>query len=383
MASSVGSRPTHYDTLGLKPTASRQEIADAFARAMGMFGAHPLADAARIGAAFEVLRDPARRRAYDEALGLTEKPQTQPVFSTYASQWSGTGFIGSGWRPETTPVPSAPPPAAVEEPLRAPEPKRAPEPPAEPRVASFIAESLRDIARPAVTAEPAPEPKLAPKLEPVPEAKRERVPPVHFDELPWARGEVDDTSSVGEARPLEWKRIGMVAGGLVLGAGLIGALAGSWVKDDVQAQAEPAVSTDLPAAKPAVAAPAPGAPVMAETLQAQREVHAPPAGRTAPAPKPPVEPKVAEPQPLEIPAADVAEASAALAADPLAPKPVATSMPLSNAVVARTIERIGYSCGEVASTSPMESAGVFKVTCTSGQSYRAAPVNGRYRFKRL
>jgi len=26
---------------------------------------------------------------------------------------------------------------------------------------------------------------------------------------------------------------------------------------------------------------------------------------------------------------------------------------------------------------------MFKVTCTSGDSYRAAPVNGRYRFKRL
>ena len=385
MASSVGSRPTHYDTLGLKPTASRQEIADAFARAMGMFGAHPLADAARIGAAFEVLRDPARRRAYDEALGVTAKPQPQPVFSTYASQWSGTGFIGSGWRPETAPGPaaSAPPPAAAEEPRRAPEPKRAPEPPAEPRVASFIAESLRDIARPAAAAEPVPDPKPAPKLEPVPEAKRERVPPVHFDELPWARGEVDERPSVGEARPLEWKRVGMVAGGLVLGAGLIGALAGSWVKDDVQAQAEPAVSADLPAAKPAVAAAAPAAPVMAEAVQAQPEVHAPPARRTAPAPKPPVQAQVAEAQPLEIPAADVAEASAELAADPLAPKPVAASMPLSNAVVARTIERIGYSCGEVASTSPMGGAGVFKVTCTSGQSYRAAPVHGRYRFKRL
>jgi hypothetical protein len=73
----------------------------------------------------------------------------------------------------------------------------------------------------------------------------------------------------------------------------------------------------------------------------------------------------------------------ALAADPLAPQPVAVPMPLPNAVVARTIERIGYSCGEVASTSPMGGDGVFKVTCTSGQSYRAAPVHGRYRFKRL
>lgn len=377
MASSVGSRPTHYDTLGLKPTASRQEIADAFARAMGMFGAHPLADAARIGAAFEVLRDPARRRAYDEALGLKAKPQ--PVFSTYASQWSGTGFIGSGWRPERAPAPAASAPPAVP----AEEVRRAPEAPAEPRIASFIAESLRDIARPAA-AETAPEARPAPKLDPVPEAKPERIPPVHFDELPWARGEVEDAPAIGDARPIEWKRIGMVAGGLVLGAGLIGALAGSWVKDDVQTQAEPAVSAELPAAKPSVAA-APTAveAVEPQAVQTQPQVRPAPARRSV-APEPPAEQPVVEAQAFEAPpAADVAEASAQLAADPLAPKPVAAAMPLPNAVVARTIERIGYACGEVASTSPMEGAGVFKVTCTSGQSYRAAPVNGRYRFKRL
>jgi hypothetical protein len=397
MASSVGSRPTHYDALGLKPTASQQDIADAFGRAMGMFGAHPLADAARIGAAFEVLRDPERRRAYDEAMGLRAKPKPQPqprpVFSTYASQWNGAGFIGSGWKPAATPAAAAsapdPAPAPAEEPRRTPEPAPAlqAEAPGEPRVASFIAESLRDIARPAAVAEtPAetkPAQKPAPRLEPVPEAKRERVPPVHFDELPWARGEVDDAPDAGEPRPIEWKRIGMVAGGLVLGAGLIGALAGSWVKDDVQAQAEPAVSTELPAAKPAVAAPASAAPVMAQAAQPEPQVRAAPVRRAVPAPKPRVEQQVAQAQPLEVPAADVAEASAQLAADPLAPQPVAVPMPLPNAVVARTIERIGYSCGEVASTSPMGGDGVFKVTCTSGQSYRAAPVHGRYRFKRL
>jgi len=59
-------------------------------------------------------------------------------------------------------------------------------------------------------------------------------------------------------------------------------------------------------------------------------------------------------------------------------------MPLPNAVIARTIGRIGYPCGQVASTTAMEGAsGAFKVTCTSGHSYRAAPVRGRYRFRRL
>lgn len=81
----------------------------------------------------------------------------------------------------------------------------------------------------------------------------------------------------------------------------------------------------------------------------------------------------------------LAEASEPEAATVPAAAPVATGLPLPNRVVARTIDRIGYSCGGVASTSPVEgeAPGVFKVTCTSGQSYQAKPVNGRYRFRRL
>ena len=63
----------------------------------------------------------------------------------------------------------------------------------------------------------------------------------------------------------------------------------------------------------------------------------------------------------------------------------AASLPLSNAVIARTIDRIGYSCGRVASTSAVEGApaGTYTITCTSGQSYQAKPVRGRYRFSRM
>lgn len=60
-------------------------------------------------------------------------------------------------------------------------------------------------------------------------------------------------------------------------------------------------------------------------------------------------------------------------------------LPLPNAVIARTIGRIGYPCGQVASAATVEgdAPGVFTVTCTSGHSYRAAPVRGRYHFRRL
>ena len=46
-------------------------------------------------------------------------------------------------------------------------------------------------------------------------------------------------------------------------------------------------------------------------------------------------------------------------------------MPLPNKVIARTIERIGYSCGEVSSTSAVDgSSGAYNVTCSSGRPTR-------------
>jgi hypothetical protein len=63
--------------------------------------------------------------------------------------------------------------------------------------------------------------------------------------------------------------------------------------------------------------------------------------------------------------------------------PVPASLPLPNSVIARTIERIGYSCGEVASATHGDGDGVFNITCSSGQSYQATPVRGRYHFRRL
>jgi len=76
--------------------------------------------------------------------------------------------------------------------------------------------------------------------------------------------------------------------------------------------------------------------------------------------------------------------------DPLAPAPQAVgalpaSMPLPNKVIANTIERIGYACGEVSSTAIVDGAapGTFKVSCSSGHAYQATPVHGRYRFRRL
>ena len=79
-----------------------------------------------------------------------------------------------------------------------------------------------------------------------------------------------------------------------------------------------------------------------------------------------------------------AEVQTATPADSTIVTAAAANLPLPNATVARTIERIGYSCGRIAASEPVDgaAAGVFKITCTSGDSYQATPVRGRYHFRR-
>ena len=48
MVSSVKSRPNHYQSLGVDPMASADEISDAFAKKMSLFAADPLGRAAQI-----------------------------------------------------------------------------------------------------------------------------------------------------------------------------------------------------------------------------------------------------------------------------------------------------------------------------------------------
>jgi hypothetical protein len=89
---------------------------------------------------------------------------------------------------------------------------------------------------------------------------------------------------------------------------------------------------------------------------------------------------VLEQRQREIDAAEAAEP----AVDTPEVAPTAAKLPLPNSVIARTIGRIGYPCGKVASTAAVDGAeGVFTVTCTSGHSYRASPIRGRYHFRRM
>ena len=356
MASTMSSRPSHYDALGLSPEATQDEIAGAFARAMGLFGARSAAAAAQIGLAFETLRKPEKRRAYDESLGLRRAPAPVPAPMAVSFRIS---------------APASPPEPHVE-PTRGPAGD------------SFIATSLREIARPV---ELSPSNRPAARPEP-PVAGRPVMPAA-------AEAEVIEEAD----RPFDWKRPAVGVGAIVLAAGLIGALAGISVRDDAQSPAD-AVTTVLPSAKarPHVTQPAPvEATVSAPTIspaperpsRAQR-----PAKRLDQVPEvqaPTGSAEAAQAAPDQAGADAVQPASAEAVADPLAPKPessietvAAAGLPLASNLVARTIERIGYSCGAVASTTAVDgAAGVYNVTCTSGDSYRAVPVRGRYRFHRL
>jgi hypothetical protein len=181
-----------------------------------------------------------------------------------------------------------------------------------------------------------------------------------------------------EPAAAEWKRPALAIGGLFLGVAAAGAGLGWYASRGIApAQAEQSVNVPLPKAEqPAAARPLAPAPPKVESPSRPAKASAR-ARRHEPTAKLVVsEPQRAEDVP-DIPSDQVAALTSSAAVE--AP----SAMPLPDSVVARTIGRIGYPCGAVASTSAVEGApGAFKVTCTSGHSYRAAPVRGRYHFKR-
>jgi hypothetical protein len=339
MVSTVSARPNHYQTLGLKPTASAGEVAQAFAQAIGMFRPRAMGGVAEVSIAYETLRDPTKRRAYDASLGLTREPETV--------QWpvpAAARFIGSA-------------PA---------DPVARPQAPPEPRLGSFIAESLREPVAPS-----APEPQRPPEAQP----RTEQPVP--------AFAAAEEAAGV-ESRAIAWKRPAVAASALILGVALLGAWAGMSAGGAEEPQpAGPGVTIAVPQAKPLaqVAAPAPAPvrrgiaaqpalPIAAKVAAARTERTPPP---------PPADTQAAE----NVATASPQNTTEVAAAEAPPAEAVAANLPLPNKVIARTIERIGYACGEVSSIAAGEASGVYKVTCTSGQSYQASPVNGRYRFRRL
>jgi hypothetical protein len=361
MVDTVKSRPSHYELLGLSPSATSEEIGRAFVREMSRPRA--FGGITELSVAYETLRNPARRRTYDASIGVSA-PRTEPPKPAVA--WRAQAqFVAA---PAATPRPAElqvrPEPAAK----------------AEPVLPSFLANALRELA------EPAP---LDSQAREAPRAASGAGPRVAPPSAPPAAletpiDEVEDEQDGGA----QWKRIAIPAAGLVAVVGLIGAWAG-W-----QSQGAPAARTEQAAllappttfavGDPANAA-AQGDAVLDKdepltVTQPKRTAHV--ASRRA-KPRPVSHLAEIEQQltpPTETAAAEPAPAEQVAAAEPA--KAVAASMPLSNSVIARTIARIGYPCGSVASTSQILGK-AFTVTCTSGHTYRAAPVRGRYHFRQV
>ena len=387
MVSSVRLRPNHYETLGLSPTASQEEITRTFAKVMGVFGARSVAGAAQMIVAFEALRSPAKRRAYDSALGLTSEPD--PSQWTVAGVARGSpGFLGSASGHLTEHVVGDKIPRTV--PAVEPQPVA----PSEPRFASFLASSLREPARPSA-------PGRSPDVRPKTEIQRPREEPagagveLGIQRLLAARRAEERSSPDAVDRILEWQRPALAIGGLAAAAILIGVLLGVSVTNNEQPQpAERGVTVALPAATshPGSAALSPGPVATVVEKQDERPLRA----RIS---APPTKHKVSQPQPTSFAehqvdvrqspefgvegSPSVGVATDQLTAESAPATPVAANLPLPNRVIARTIERIGYSCGAVVSTAPVGSnPGAYTVTCSSGQIYEANPVHGRYHFRR-
>ena len=71
-------RPDHYELLGLTRAASSEEIAKAFATELGLIPLRPFGNFAQVSVAYETLRDPVKRTAYDAS--LSPRPQsTHPL----------------------------------------------------------------------------------------------------------------------------------------------------------------------------------------------------------------------------------------------------------------------------------------------------------------
>jgi len=355
MDSSVKARASHYEILGLTPAATASEVAQAFASKMSLFAARPMAAVAELSVAYETLRDPARRRAYDAS--LRPAPPAQPRFT---ARWNSAPFIGSALEA-----------MLVEERL--------------PAVQQSEARSRPEVhaqadARPLVDSRKTDPRSSARKIFP---NSAERP---HEEPRTLVRGS-ETSSLLGRESAVEWSRTGIAIGGVVVFVAVLGAVAG-WSSGLVEQPQQPEVriTTPLPPAKsPAPAGiERPSAGWSLETRRPERFRHAAVsvarAERTPPAPQ-----AVAAEDPAIEPSQTGPIGSGPASAEEPDAEAVEASLPLPKPVIARTIARIGYPCGEVASATPIEGGapGAFKVTCTSGHSYQAAPVRGRYHFRRL
>ena len=358
MVSTVKTRPSHYDILGLEPAASVEEIAKAFGARMRL--PHCVSDIALIGVAFDTLRDPAKRRAYDQSQGLGAEPR--PRYASGVSGYSlSARFAGSA-------------------PIDAPYPNATVSPQGSP---------------PEINLRPKPEASLASRpdtfIQPVLDRASPRAEPDVPDFLAVARARMERSRDARE-RVVDWKYPAFALGSIVLAVVLIGAWAGAHVQDSAEPQ-QAASAPILPTVRPHpsdVVPPVAAAPRAMKTQPRLVDDSSAASARIASGQsrrRVRSEDRLAQIRQSLTPAPEQSPSDGAteeVASDLTGAPALAARLPLPYSIVARTIGRLGYACGQVVSAAAVEgeATGVFKVTCTSGQSYRAAPVGGRYRFRR-
>lgn len=341
MVSTVKARLNHYEMLALSPRATSAEITEAFAREVKSLRRQPFGATADVCVAFATLRDPVKRRAYDASIGLPPEPEpTTPALNsiqlTYRMKWTPTAFV----------APSLPA-AATEDQHKAARPSQP--------------------ARPAV--------------------------PRGGDANPSIKEQVEQLLALSgsnpniRSEPVEWARPGLTIAALLLAAAMIGAFAGLESVESIDAEqpARAATVGGSPAKTQAAAVKDPPSVQTIRSTVAPEPEASTPKRSAAVQPEPKAEllaPTPVESIPETIQVVPIAAGEATTGE--LATESVAAALPLANREIARTIERIGYACGAVESTAPLEGggAGVFKVSCTSGDMYRAAPKRGRYHFRR-
>lgn len=368
MDSTVKSRPNHYELLGLTPTATLDELDQAFARELKLPRA--FGSLAEFTIAYETLRDPARRKAYDASIFKPEpKPEPRPALSL-AGRLEGAALAT---RPVAQLETSPSRPIAT--------PRLRPDPRPQARTAPSATALLRQPIAPKIPqSDPTPQAKQEPlrRADPVARPQPEQRPIADYAPRPLA----DDYADQERPAPFQWRLPALAAGALILAIG-----GGAWMgmesgNDAPPDQLKPAVTLKVPPAR----APAPVTASADEPRTIAAEQPSRPTRSAAPtkSARPPLQIDLPDEQPTEVAALEQQQRDIEQAAAPaLAAAATDAKMPLPNSVIARTIGRIGYPCGQVASTAALDGAGVFKVTCTSGHSYRAAPVGGRYHFRRM
>lgn len=379
MSSTVKSRPNHYEILGLTPDASSDEVAQAFARELSAIRLSPIGSLAAVTVAYETLRDRNKREAYDICLGF--KPEPMPP--------SPSPAVPQEWAPFAMRASPRPAPSPALKPFPRPAPKAdAPirrNPVDEPKVSPLVAAASPSEPSNADFREGRPKPRTPreqPRRAEATGKPRFELPvggELHFDEA--RRYRLDGAGFS------QWKMPALAGGALILAVGL-----GAWTgleagNDQEQGRTENAVTVKVSAAKPLPELA--GSPLTPPSSVAEAESQPPKLADSARVERsrPPLQsdlPEEGRSEPTQLGQSPTPEnATERVAAQAPTVEATAAKLPLSNTVIARTIARIGYPCGEVSGTTAMGAPGVFQVTCKSGHSYRAAPVRGRYRFRQL